>query len=334
MKKNKNEIFLLVGAVIFVFIGIFFLAKSQNVNTIVEIPYEEVSSVNYKVYLNDKTYYNKDFLEEGMQYISSIIDYVDLNFNYNAEFQGVDSYQVKKIVTADVKIVDRDNPDKIIYSKNETIKEENEDLDKLNILDEIKVDYGKYNGIVNEIKTKYAISAKSMLTVSYNIIYSSEKDGLSNSKVMNVEIPLSEQMINISKPNSTRVQDIYRGNDKDTFKSVIMIILMLLMFIIAIILGIILVRKVRERISSESKYDRYIAKILREYDSYITEAKEENSLPYKDIIKVGSFKELLDVRNNIEKAIVYTKVDENTSKFQLIDEQIYEYTVTREEMDN
>lgn len=334
MKKNKNEIFLLVGAVIFVFIGIFFLAKSQNVNTIVEIPYEEVSSVNYKVYLNDKTYYNKDFLEEGMQYISSIIDYVDLNFNYSAEFQGVDSYQVKKIVTADVKIVDRDNPDKIIYSKNETIKEENENLDKLNILDEIKVDYGKYNGIVNEIKTKYAISAKSMLTVSYNIIYSSEKDGLSNSKVMNVEIPLSEQMINISKPNSTRVQDIYRGNDKDTFKSAIMTILMLLMFIIAIILGIILVRKVRERISSESKYDRYIAKILREYDSYITEAKEENSLPYKDIIKVGSFKELLDVRNNIEKAIIYTKVDENTSKFQLIDEQIYEYTVTREEMDN
>jgi len=56
-------------------------------------------------------------------------------------------------------------------------------------------------------------------------------------------------------------------------------------------------------------------------------------LPYKDVIKVGSFKELLDVRNNIEKAIIYTKVDENTSKFQLIDEQIYEYLVTREEMD-
>jgi len=333
MKKNKSEIVLLVGAVLFVLAGIFFLSKAQNVTTIVEIPYEEVSSVNYKVYLNDKTYYNKDFLEEGMQYISSIIDYVDMNFNYNAEFQGVESYTVNQTVTADVKITDSDDPNKIIYSKSEILKESNDVLNDLNIADNIKIDYGKYNAIVNEIKTKYAISAKAMLTISYRIAYSSPKDGLSKEKNITVEIPLSEQMININKPNATRVQDIYRGNDKDTFMSAIMTILMALMFIIAVILGVILVRKVRERINSESKYDRFIAKILREYDSYITEAKEENSLPYKDVIKVGSFKELLDVRNNIEKAIIYTKVDENTSKFQLIDEQIYEYLVTREEMD-
>lgn len=333
MKKNKSEIVLLVGAVFFVLAGIFFLAKAQNVTTIVEIPYEEVSSVNYKVYLNDKTYYNKDFLEEGMQYISSIIDYVDMNFNYNAEFQGVESYAVNQTVTADVKITDSDDPNKIIYSKSEILKESNDVLNDLNIADNIKIDYGKYNAIVNEIKTKYAISAKAMLTISYRIAYSSTKDGLSKEKTITVGIPLSEQMININKPNATRVQDIYRGSDKDTFMSTIMTILMALMFIIAVILGVILVGKVRERINSESKYDRFIAKILREYDSYITEAKEENSLPYKDVIKVGSFKELLDVRNNIEKAIIYTKVDENTSKFQLIDEQIYEYLVTREEMD-
>jgi len=333
MKKNKSEIVLLVGAVFFVLAGIFFLAKAQNVTTIVEIPYEEVSSVNYKVYLNDKTYYNKDFLEEGMQYISSIIDYVDMNFNYNAEFQGVESYAVNQTVTADVKITDSDDPNKIIYSKSEILKESNDVLNDLNIADNIKIDYGKYNAIVNEIKTKYAISAKAMLTISYRIAYSSTKDGLSKEKTITVEIPLSEQMININKPNATRVQDIYRGSDKDTFMSTIMTILMALMFIIAVILVVILVGKVRERINSESKYDRFIAKILREYDSYITEAKEENSLPYKDVIKVGSFKELLDVRNNIEKAIIYTKVDENTSKFQLIDEQIYEYLVTREEMD-
>ena len=333
MKKNKSEILIFIGIVALVLAGFFCLSKSNSVVTTTEIPFEETSSVNYKVYLNDKTYYNREFLEEGMQYISSIIDYVDLNFSYDAVYENIKEYDVNKTIVASVKITDIDDNNKVIYSKSEVLDSKNETLNRLSLKDEIKVDYGKYNRLVNEIKTRYAISAKSVLTISYKINYVSKKDGLNTGKTLNVDIPLSEQMINITKPANTRIQDTFKGTYTDALSNTVMTILAILMFTLAAIMVVILVLKVRYRISKESKYDRFIAKVLREYDSYITEAKEESSLPYKDVIKVNSFKELLDVRNNVEKAIVYTKIDENTSKFQIIDEQIYEYLAERKEMD-
>ncbi len=332
MKKDKSEIMLILVIALSIVAGLFFYSRSQGVMTSVEIPYEENSSVGYKVYLSDSSYYNKEYLDEGMQYITSIIDYINLDFNYDAKYQGVNDYSVSKIVTADIKITDTDNKEKIIYYKSETLKEENIKLNNLKTNDQIKIDYKKYNGIVNEIKSKYAISANAMLTVSYRMFYSSSEEGINKGKTLRVEIPLSERMITISKPSNENVKDVYIGETNNVI-NIIPLILMIIMFIIAIVSIISLIKRVNKRIKSESKYDRFLAKVLREYDSYITVAKEENKLPYKDVIKVGSFKDLIDVRNNVEKAIIYTKIDDNTSKFQLVDEQIYEYEVTRRELD-
>ena len=41
----------------------------------------------------------------------------------------------------------------------------------------------------------------------------------------------------------------------------------------------------------------------------------------------------MDVRNSVEKAIIYVKENENTSKFMIVDEEVYVYKVTRNEMD-
>lgn len=333
MKKFKSEIILFAVIILVVLLGLFFGIKSKGTKEAIEIPYSESSSVNYKVYLNDKTYYNADYLEEGMQYITSIIKYVDLNYKYNASFKDVSEYNIKKTVTANIKITDVDRQDKVIYQKSETLKEDNTKSSDLTFDDHIQIDYKKYNNIVNEIKSKYAISANSTLTVSYNLIYSSIKDGITKTKTIDVVIPLSEKMINITKPADDSIESVYIGTTTDTFISFLFRILMFVMFAVALAILALICLRVYRKINGESKYDRFISKVLREYDSYITETKEDSMISNKPVIKVSSFKELLDVRNNQEKAIVYTKLDNNTSKFQIIDEQIYEYIVSRDEMD-
>ncbi|MBQ9018842.1 MAG: hypothetical protein IJ097_00845 [Bacilli bacterium] len=333
MKLKKKELILLIATIVFTVAGLVFYYESKNIVTTSLIPYDEQGTANYKVHLSDNTYYNKDYLDEGMQYISSIIDYVDLDFRYIANYQGIKNYKVDKNIVANIKITDLDDNNKVIYTKTETLKEEHADLDKLSINDSIKIDYVKYNDLVNEIKSKYAISAKSTLSVSYNIIYSSEEEGLSTAKKMVVDIPLSEQMINITKENIARNSDVYVGKSTNSPINGIMSLLMILMFIFALASLIFFIMRVKDRISKESKYDRFINKVLREYDSYITETKEDNYITGKSVIEIGSFKELLDVRNNIDKTIVYTKIDDNTSKFQIIDEEVYEYVAKREEMD-
>ena len=333
MKKNKSEIILIVAIAFFLIAGLYFFKESKTIVTTAEIPYEKQSSVNYKVHLNDKTYYEKEYLDEGMQYISSIIDYIDADFNYKADYKNIDSYNVNKSVIAEIKIVDPENSEKVIYSNTEVLEEERDIKDKLDINENIKIDYNKYNKLANEFKTSYGISAKCTLSIKYNLTYSSKDGVLTDADLIYLDIPLSEQMININKSAEINDKSTYFGQTTDSPINKIMFIVSYVFFAISAVGILLLMIEIKNRIKNESKYDRFISKVLREYDSYITESKEENKDIDKSIIKVNSFKELLDVRNNVEKTIVYTKINENKSKFQIIDDEIYEYEINRKEMD-
>lgn len=333
-KRDKIEIVLFIATILLAGAAAFFYSQSQQVVMTTEIPYSETGTTNYKVYLSDNTYYDKEYLDEGMQYISSIINYVDVNFKYNAIYENIKEYEVNKNVVATITITDSDDNNNIIYTKTDTLKDEKNNLKDLNIDENIKIDYIKYNSLVNEIKTKYGISAECTLKVDYNLVYSSKKDGLSAVKKLSVSMPLSKQLINIKKGEYINDSGIYTGQAVNSTLNGIMTLCMIIMLLLASSTLAALVLRIRDRIKKESKYDRFIKKVLKEYDSYITEAAEDNYIPKKEIIKINSFKELLDVRNNIDKTIIYTKLDDDTSRFQIIDEEIYEFIVTREEMDD
>lgn len=331
MNKKKIEIVFLVLTIFFGALSVFFYNTSKKIVTVDEVTYSENGSVNYKVFLNDKKYYNKEYLEEGMQYISSIIDYIDLNYTYKIDFDKEDDFVLNKKVVANVKIVDSDNNEKIIYEKSEVIKEDNDKTKKINFADNVKIDYGKYNKLTNEFKTNYGISANCKLYVDYIISYSNTSGTIKKAPVdIKITIPLSEQMINISKDPSIN------NNSSIIIKStgnIGMFILAVLFIILTFISLINFVKKFKNRVNNESKYDRFIKKILRDNDPYITIAKEYSLDKSKNVIKIDSFKELLDVRNNIEKPIVYVKLDDNNSVFSIIENDVYEYRISREEMD-
>ena len=333
MKKRRNEIIILIGIVIVTIACLYFYKESKTVISTGEIGYEEKSDISYKVYLTDNTYYNKPFLEEGMQYISSIIDYIEINYKYNVKFDQKNTYTLNKKVLADVKVVDTDNADKIIYSKQDILKNETIKNDEINLEDTIKVDYKKYNKLTNDFKTNYAISADCKLVISYYVYYENSTGDIKQNRVLTVRVPLSQQMININKSENINTRSTYVGPTTKTTMNNMMLVISLIFGVVDVILIIALIFESRKRISKESKYERYVKKLLRDYDSYITETKETAYNSNKSVIKVGSFKELLDVRNNVEKAIIYIKVDNDTSKFVIIDNEIYEYVVTREEMD-
>ena len=333
MKNKKNEIIISIGVIIFAIVSIYFYRESKTVVSTGEIGYEEKSNINYKVYLNDKTYYNKEYLDEGMQYISSIIDYIDVDFNYNVKFDQKNKYIINKKVLADVKIVDNDNSDKVIYTKQDIIKNENVKSDEINLKDNIKIDFKKYNDLTNKFKTNYAISADCKLVVSYYVYYENEYGDIKQNRILNVTVPLSQQMINISKSDDINLTSTYIGTTTKSTMNNLMLIVSLIFGIVTIILVFALILEVRKRRARESRYERYVKKLLRDYDSYITESKDQNYSSNKPIIEIGSFKELLDVRNNVEKTIVYIKESDYACKFVIIDDEIYEYRITREEMD-
>ena len=239
MKKNK-EIVLFIFVILCSIGIIFFYKESKSIKVTSEIKYQETGNVDYKVYLTDKQYYNKDYLNAGMLYISSIIDYIEVDYNYKVDYDKQDNYNITKRVDADIKILDKDSSDKVIYQKNEKVKEETVTSDKINVKDTIKINYKKYNDLTNKFKTDYGISANCTLLVTYNISYTNQNNELSQNKSLVVQIPLSEQMITISKSEDINNKSSYVGTTTDTPLNKLMFMVSAILFVVDAILITIL----------------------------------------------------------------------------------------------
>lgn len=335
MKSNSKKNNLCIFFIIFlVLISVILADKSYKLKKFESLGYKETVTTNYKVYLDDDSYYNSPYLDEGMQYISNIIDYVDVTFGYITNFDNNLDYNIETKAEAITTIVDSDDSNKVIYSDTEVLedtKRTKESGNTINAVKNFKIDYAKYNKITNEFKTKYGISAKCNLKINYYVNYTGEYNGLNNiskSKVMYLNIPLSEQMINISKNSPAIITDSFKGVSRNTSINLILYVSAIVCDLIALILVIGLINKKILISKKISKYDKYINKLLRQYDSYITEASHETN--YKDnMVKINTFKELLDVRNNVNKTIVYIKIDEDTSKFEIIDDNTLYYYIAK-----
>ena len=74
MKKTSKKNVISVIMIIFLVLASIVLAdRSYRLRKYEKLDYKETATTNYKVYLDDDSYYNSAFLDEGMQYISNII---------------------------------------------------------------------------------------------------------------------------------------------------------------------------------------------------------------------------------------------------------------------
>lgn len=341
MKNNSNKKILELCLMSIIFLAMSILSFKQSVEMKIteKVNYEESGNMSYKVYLTDSKFYNANYLDEGMQYISSIIDYIDLNFNYLVNFDENIDYILNTKTLAEIKIVDKEDNSNVIYSSSEVLEDSKTDKvnDKnyINISRNLKLNYKKYNELANEFKSSYGISANCKLIVNLYLDYNGKYksiENISNNRVMSLEIPLSEQMINIKKTeNINNTSQFAAQTNKSLFNKLLLVvsIFFLIITLFVLIKLIMLIAKVKK---SETNYEKALRKILRQYDSYITESSESINLDSKTLIKISSFKELLDVRNNVEKTIIYNKINEFNSRFMIIDDsQIYYYEMKAED---
>ena len=94
-KRPKKNIIYAFLIVILVFLSILLSNKSYTLKGYQGLEHKETIATSYRVYLDDDSYFNTAYLEEDMQYISSIIDYVDVTFSYIDSFKDNLTYDVK-----------------------------------------------------------------------------------------------------------------------------------------------------------------------------------------------------------------------------------------------
>ena len=322
--KKKDKIYLdynarlliNIGCIVLCFIlSLSFLFLSISINKKSDVTYKQTSNLDYKVFLKENEYYKEPYLNKNMQYIASLIDNIDVKFDYNFNVDKEIDYRYTYYINSEIRVTDPNDKSKVIYSKVDKLTEPSlvskEKSLGFSILEQVKIDYAKYNKLVNDFKNSYVLNADSNLILSLCVdIEDSKGNKIKNvdSDNMNLIIPLTEKVININMDykevnniNNVKVYKEFSISNVFTFVLAIILLIGMLLFILN------LIRFIRKTTVKKTEYDIMLSKILREYDRLIVNTKKDIEVT-GEIIDVNDFNELLDVRDNLEKPILFREI--------------------------
>lgn len=174
------------------------------------VGYSESGNADYTVYLKDNTFYDTKYLTSGMQYVASLINTINTKFNYEIHSDNNIDYKYKYRIMGNLQIMDPTDKTKILYTKEETLLSEvEEEINSNNFVinEDVIIDYGKYNNLVNAYKREYGLSVNSELIltmyITVNGVSDISSDNLSKNNKLQISIPLSEQTVDISIDTKT-----------------------------------------------------------------------------------------------------------------------------------
>ena len=349
-KKKKKKIILLwiiclsiLFWFLFVLLGTNLIIKSLKVNGSEKLYFVEKGDVNYLVCLKDNNFFEDQCLNSNMSYVASLINNISLNFNY--QFNGNIDDLINNVdyqVNAKLIIENIDTKAKYyekefeLVSKTDDIVSNNGTLYDLN--KNINIDYEYFNNIANSFKSQYGVNSQSYLEVYLNINKYSSYQDIPKSSLISVKIPLSQKAIEIK----FNTQNINNSIDKSItsksliingyFKFIIGVFLLLFSFVFLVVI-VMIINNYRKKVS---KYNKFINKILREYDRLIVETSTVPNIDDYNVLVINSFNELVDVRDNLRSPIMYCDVlSEKESLFYIINgNNLYLYTVNEININN
>ena len=311
----------LIFVVLFLF-GFFFIYKSFTFNQEQYINYAETTNLDYRVYLKENNFYEEKYLNKGMLYVASLIDHIDIDFLYNFNIDEKVDLDFTYNITGVLSITDNDGKNtyltkdyKLLEDKSFSLKGEQDHTIKENIV----IDYGAYNKLANSFKSTYGLDTASKLTVYLNVEKKSNNQDIKDIEKkdnMLIEIPLSQRSVSISMD----YKDINRNSSLVKSSSVslnnIPFIIIGTIVILASFYGLFNLLKLLGLLATKkSAYDKYIAKMMRQYDRLIVVHYTCPDLSNYNVIKIKEFNELLDMRDNLKVPIMFYNVTDHQKSY-------------------
>lgn len=338
-QKIKTKIFLnLLLTSALALTGLILITNSLSINPKEKLQYQEKGNVKYSVCLKENNFFEDECLNSNMSYIASLIKDITLNFNYqfNSNLDKIMKSVDYEIVA---KLVIKNNDTKTNYYEKEYIltpktnDKVNSNQKQYNLNKKITIDYDYYNNIVTSFKSEYGVNSESYLEVylnTYNNVEEEYRD-IPTTTQISVQIPLSQKAVEIK----FNTQEINKNINKtitskdiiiNGYKNLIAGVILLFFSLICMISTVI---KIKKHYKVKSNYDKFIKKILKEYDRIIVETKTLPNENKYNILIIKSFSELVDVRDNLLSPIMfYNMQSQKTSIFYILNNNnLYIYMV-------
>ncbi|MBR6690953.1 MAG: hypothetical protein IKL65_06430 [Bacilli bacterium] len=317
-------------------LSVLFLFKSLKVEEEKYAKYQEMGNLNYKVYLKENDFYETPYLDKGKNYIASLIKNINVDFNYQFIIDNASDMTFNYDVIGKL-IISGNQGNNKLYEKEYVLKTGEQDVlsgkNIHTIKDNLSIDYDYYNAIANNFKSTFGVEANSELLVYVRINKKVQNDeysiNLNDSKQMSLTIPLTQRTLEIGL-SDTGINNSQSVVKKSEVKSgnIVFGVLTAVVFILAVASLLKLLELLMMLVPKDSKYDKYIKKILNEYDRLIVETPTEPRLANKEIIKIKRFEELLDARDNLKRPIMYHSIVSHQKCYFYIESENIIYLLT------
>ena len=306
---KERILFFTTLSILFSIISIILITGVLSVNKTKLVSYQENGNLDYNVYLKPNEFYDNEYLEKDMVYIASLIKNIDVDVNYDfiiSEKEDIDfTYQVLGKLS-----VYNDSKTSVLFEKEYTLLDTKriteEEIKTKKINEKINIDYDYYNNLANSFKSTYGVESESDLTIYVKINKVIDGININENSQMSLTIPLTQKTINIqiNNENINAVRNII-SDEKLSFLDGVLIFF-LAISILAIIVSLFHLLKLLLLLrTKKSKYDKYVERLLIEYDRLIVETSTTPDFIKKKIIKIEKFQELLDLRDSMNKPIMY-----------------------------
>lgn len=329
----------LFGILIVLLLCIFsyiFINKSFAVYQKERVEYSENGNINYSITLKENDFYTSNTLEGGRGYISSLIDKIETTFKYNTFFSDKVILNYKYDIKGILYVYSEDG--KILLDEEYDLVEEKEEEDfsnKFSILQELTIDYDKYNNIAKDYINTYAPNATSEFKVIMNIEYDGGYSRFYNSLLhhktkLEMYIPLIKNNITIG------INDKYLDNEgeysEETLKKGVDNIYSYLgsiFLILAVVYAIYVITFIYQAQPKKNKYSKLRDSYLIEYDRLIVNTKTLPRFNDYNVIDCYDFNELLDAEEVLELPINYYEIvkDQKCVFYIVNGKDVYKYVL-------
>lgn len=337
---------IVIGTILLLFILLITFFSLTFKKTYV-LHYSESSNLDYKVYLKENDFFDQRYLEKDRQYISTLIDYIDADFKYSFVSGESIGMQYSYYVTA--KVVVSNTEGKSIYEKERTIIDKQRKTEisenRFTIDQPIKIDYNEYNELAKSFLNQYQINANASLVVSLYIDVTGKHADfdkkISNKEVISLNIPLTSKTVDITMDYqlSNSVDEVLQYRSTIISNPTMFTISIFLMLVDICVIICVIVWVIRNR-DNQTLYNKKLDRILKDYERYICETvitqRVEDMMKTRSlrIELVKSFEDLIDVRDNLGKPILFheERPGEEAIFYILSDKVGYIYLMRQEDM--
>ena len=326
--KFRNILYI-VFMIFFITLSYILIDRGINVKTKRIVNYQEDSDVIYKVYLHDNEIYNKKYLNMNEKYITELVDYIDLEFDYNSlyssDINGYYSYTVMgNLVAYEDKITDKLFEKEYTLMDTKTVVLNQNKTKEININDRLLIDYDKYINELKKFNDTYNIDVSGYLDVIVKINQNIQFTGIDkvneDEKIMRLMIPLSYDTFKINVYNDNHNLDSFYDFSKKERVNYLLILFGLFSLSIGLSFLALTIRNMIIASKSGFNYQKELKKILDENSEIIVNVKRFYNKKKYNLIYVDSFKELIDVYKKVGNPISFREVKKDKEAIFLMTE--------------